>query len=189
MDRLSTLLSCFFGYMFLALSLIVTTETILRKTLNISFQGADELGGYALAVGSSLAFSITLIGRGHIRIDLLHNHLPKKIQAILNWISIVLLAAFGLLLIKVCYKIVVDTIEYQSTAPTPWATPLVYPQMVWFIALSAFGIIATIYAVRASYLLFSSRIDDLNEEFHPKGVVDELEEEIEDLDHREINPI
>jgi hypothetical protein len=51
MQRFSTFLSLLFGYMFLALSALVTFETILRKLFNMSIQGADELGGYALAVG------------------------------------------------------------------------------------------------------------------------------------------
>jgi len=184
MKRVETILSCIFGYMFIALSFFVTAETILRKVANFSFQGADELGGYALAVGSALAFTIALIGRSHIRIDILHQHFPKYLQAVLNWISAVLLAGFGLLLAKVTYKVVVDTMEYQSTAPTPWATPLIYPQGFWFITLSAFCVVATLYALYASKLFFTGQIDQLNEEFHPKGAMEELSEEIQDLSLR-----
>ena len=184
MKRVETFLSCIFGYMFIALSFFVTAETILRKVANFSFQGADELGGYALAVGSALAFSIALIGRSHIRIDILHQHFPRVVQAVLNWISAVLLAGFGLLLVKVTYKVVVDTMEYQSTAPTPWATPLIYPQGLWFITLSIFCGVAILYALYATRLFFSGRIDQLNEEFHPKGAMEELSEEVQDLNIR-----
>ena len=184
MKRVEIILSSIFGYMFIALSIFVTAETILRKVANFSFQGADELGGYALAVGSSLAFTIALIGRSHIRIDILHQHFPKYLQAVLNWLAAVLLAGFGLLLVKVTYKVVVDTMDYQSTAPTPWATPLIYPQGIWFIALSVFGIVATLYALYATRLFFTGRIDELNKEFHPKGAMEELSEEMEDIDLR-----
>ena len=184
MKRIETFLSCLFGYMFIGLSFFVTAETILRKVANFSFEGADELGGYALAVGSSLAFSIALIGRAHIRIDILHEHFPRFLQAVLNWLSVVLLAAFGALLVKVTYKVLVDTIDYSSTAPTPWATPLIYPQGIWFIALAIFGLVSLWFALYASWLFFSGRIDRLNEEFHPKGAMEELAEEIEDIDHR-----
>ncbi len=184
MKRVETILSCIFGYMFIALSFFVTAETILRKVANFSFQGADELGGYALAVGSALAFTIALIGRAHIRIDILHQHFPRYLQAVLNWIAAVLLAGFGLLLVKVTYKVVVDTMDYQSTAPTPWATPLIYPQGLWFITLSIFCGVAVLYALYASRLFFSGRIDQLNEDFHPKGAMEELSEEIKDLDLR-----
>jgi len=188
MKRVETILSCIFGYMFIALSLFVTAETILRKVANFSFQGADELGGYALAVGSSLAFTIALIGRSHIRIDILHEHFPKSIRAVLNWLAAVMLAAFGLLLINVTYKAVVDTMDYSSTAPTPWATPLIYPQGIWFVALTIFGVIATLYALKATRLMFTGRIDELNEEFHPKGAMEELSEEMKDIDLRSEDP-
>ena len=119
MKRVETILSCIFGYMFIALSFFVTAETILRKVANFSFQGADELGGYALAVGSALAFTIALIGRSHIRIDILHQHFPKLLQAVLNWIAAVLLAGFGLLLAKVTYKVVVDKWITKALLPHP----------------------------------------------------------------------
>lgn len=184
MKRLELYLSCLFGYMFIALSVFVTAETILRKVANFSFQGADELGGYTLALGSALAFTIALIGRAHIRIDLLYARFPRALQAFMNWLSAVLLAGFGLLLVKVTYKVVVDTMEYGSTAPTSWATPLIYPQGVWFIALGIFCIVACIYAFRASKLFFGGNIDTLNDEYHPKGAIEELSEEIEDLSLR-----
>lgn len=184
MKRVELILSCLFGYMFLALSFFVTAETIVRKVANFSFQGADELGGYTLAVGSSLAFTIALIGRAHIRIDLLYARFPRSMQALMNWLSAVLLAGFGLLLVKVTYKVVVDTVDYGSTAPTSWATPLIYPQGAWFVALCIFCIVACFYAVRASRLFFGGNLDKLNDEFHPKGAIEELVEEIEDLSLR-----
>ncbi|MCK5668266.1 MAG: TRAP transporter small permease, partial [Gammaproteobacteria bacterium] len=107
---------------------------------------------------------------------------------VLNWLAAVLLAAFGILLIKVTYKVVVDTMDYSSTAPTPWATPLIYPQGAWFITLAIFGVIATLYALHATRLIFTGRIDELNKEFHPKGAMEELSEEMEDLDLRTENP-
>ena len=97
--QLSTLFASIFGYIFLALSIIVTVETLGRKVLGFSLQGADELGGYALAVGSSLAFTTALIERAHIRIEMFHMMLPRAIQTILNWLSVLLIACFGILLV------------------------------------------------------------------------------------------
>ena len=184
MNRLVAVFVNLFGYLFLALSFLVTVETILRKLFNMSIQGADELGGYALAVGSSIAFAIALVGRSHIRIDILYRFFPAWMQAGLNWLSYVLMAAFSLLLGWVCLKVVNDTMDYGSTAATPWATPLIYPQSVWYGALLLFTLVAVVLALRASYLLFSNRVDRLNEEFHPKGAIEELKEEIEDLEQR-----
>lgn len=184
MSRVVTALSIAFGYMFLGLSFFVTAETIMRKVINVSFQGADELGGYALAVGSSLAFSIALVRRSHIRIDLLHIHLPLKVQAFLNWLATLLLAGLGVFLAAVSLKIIMDTFFYRSTAPTPWTTPLIYPQSIWYASLVIFAAIGVWLALRATFLLLAGRMDDINREFQPKGVVDELREELQDLKHR-----
>ena len=48
MNRLNRALAWVFGTIFIALSAIVTVETLARKIFNYSIQGADELGGYAL---------------------------------------------------------------------------------------------------------------------------------------------
>jgi TRAP-type C4-dicarboxylate transport system permease small subunit len=174
MKRFVTLTSNVFGVMMLAFAVLVTIDTIARKLLNFSFQGTDELGGYALAVGSSLA----------IRIDLLHAKLPVRVQAVLNWLSSIMLAGFGAMLVWVCYTVIIDTMAYHSTAATPWATPLIYPQSAWYAALIGFGAAGLIMALRATRLLFTGRIEELNRDYHPKGVIEELKEELEDLGAR-----
>jgi TRAP-type C4-dicarboxylate transport system permease small subunit len=93
--RMETVLATVFGVIFLGLAVVVTVETISRKLFNISLQGADELGGYALAVGSTIAFSLALLGRNHIRVDVFHEKFSPRVQALLNWISMVSLAAFA----------------------------------------------------------------------------------------------
>ena len=94
-DRIETLLATVFGGIFLGLAVVVAVETISRKLFNVSLQGADELGGYALAVGSTIAFSLALMGRNHIRVDVFHDKFSRGLQAALNWLSIVTLAAFA----------------------------------------------------------------------------------------------
>ena len=42
------------------------------------------------------------------------------------------------------------------------------------------------YAVRATLLLFTNRIDTLNHDFHPKSAKEELKEELEDLAQRQV---
>ncbi len=184
-DRIETLLATVFGGIFLTLSVVVAVETISRKLFNVSVQGADELGGYALAVGSTIAFSLALMGRNHIRVDVFHERFPRGVQAALNWLSIVSLAAFGAFIAWVAFKVIGDTLQYGSTAQTPWATPLIWPQSVWYAGLVVFALVAIGYAVRATLLLATRRIDTLNHDFHPKSTKEELKEELEDLAQRQ----
>jgi TRAP-type C4-dicarboxylate transport system permease small subunit len=184
-DRIETLLATVFGGIFLGLAVVVAVETISRKLFNVSLQGADELGGYALAVGSTIAFSLALMGRNHIRVDVFHERFPRGVQAALNWLSIVMLAALGAFIAWIAFKVIGDTLQYGSTAQTPWATPLIWPQGVWYLGLVTFALVATGYAVRATLLLATKRIDTLNHDFHPKSAKEELKEELEDLAQRQ----
>jgi TRAP-type C4-dicarboxylate transport system permease small subunit len=170
--------------MCLALSVLVSAETIMRKAFDVSLQGADELGGYTLAVTSSLAFSVALIGRNHMRIDLLHFRLPQVVQAVLNWLAIVSIAAFAGLLAWTAYGILADSIGYHSTAPTPWATPLVYPQSLWYAGLTVFAVVAAVLALRATGYLLKGRVEELSLAFSPKASTEILVEELEEAKSR-----
>ena len=180
-DRIETFLATVFGGIFLFLSVVVVVETVSRKLFNFSLQGADELGGYALAVGSTISFSLALMGRNHIRVDVFHEMFPRRVQAVMNWLSITALAVLGIFIAWVAFKVIGDTRQYGSTAQTPWATPLIWPQSVWFAGLVIFALVAFGYAVRATRLLVTGQIDTLNHDFHPKSAKEELKDELDDL--------
>lgn len=184
-DRIENILATVFGSIFLLLSVVVVVETLSRKLFNVSLQGADELGGYALAVGSTISFSLALMGRNHIRVDVFHSRFPRRLQAAMNWLSITSLALLGAFIAWVAFKVVSDTLEYGSTAQTPWATPLIWPQSVWFAGLVVFALVALGFAWRATRLLLSGQIDTLNHDFHPKSAKEELKEELDDLAQRQ----
>lgn len=184
MRRLEAILANIFGVIFLVLSFVVTVETLARKLFNFSIQGADELGGYSLAIGSTIAFSLALAGRNHIRVDVIHEMFPRGMKAALNWLSSALLAALAMLFVGVSWRVIAESHLYRSTAQTPWATPLIYPQGLWYAGLVLFALVAVGFAARATWLLVTRRIDRLNEEFHPKSAKEELKEELEDLAQR-----
>ncbi len=184
-DRIESVLATIFGGIFLLLACVVVVETVSRKVFNVSIQGADELGGYALAVGSTIAFSLALMGRNHIRVDVFHERFPRRLQAFLNWFSVLSLAVFAAFMAWIATKVITDTLQYGSTAQTPWATPLIRPQAVWYIGLVVFALVAIGYALRASSLLFKGHIDVLNYDFHPKSTKEELKEELDDLAQRQ----
>ena len=184
-DHIENVLATVFGGIFLLLACVVAVETVSRKVFNVSLQGADELGGYALAVGSTIAFSLALMGRNHIRVDVFHERFPRAMQAFLNWFSIVTLASFGTFVAWIATKVITDTLQYGSTAQTPWATPLIWPQAVWYAGLVIFALVAIGYSLRASWLLVTQRVDTLNHDFHPKSAKEELKEELDDLAQRQ----
>ena len=182
--QVSYVSSCVFGYLCVALSVFISIEVILRKFFSTSLQGADELGGYVLAITSSIAFCVALIGNNHIRIDLVHYKFPEKMQAILNWVAKLSIVLLSMLLAYASIGVLTETISYGSTAPTPWATPLKYPQFFWSIGLVLFSLLAIYYLYSATRLLIAGRWDDLRILYQPKGSTDEIKEELEDLNQR-----
>ncbi|MGM0984265.1 MAG: TRAP transporter small permease subunit [Pseudomonadota bacterium] len=184
MNGLVRIFSIVFGVIFFSLSFVVSLETLTRRLFNISLGGIDELSGYAVAVAAGLAFSVTLIQRAHIRIDLVTSRLSKQKQAFINWLASVSMALLGLFFIWLAYGVIGDTIAYSSRAPTVWATPLVYPQAPWFLALLIFCVLAVYLAVRATLLLARRDTSGLLRDYGSRSAKDELKEELEDISHR-----
>lgn len=180
-DSIERWLGTAFGLIFVGLSLLVTVETIVRKVFNFSLQGADELGGYSLAVGATIAFSLALMGRTHIRVDVFHEHLPNALKAVLDWLSAVFLAAFAVLMAWLAWYVIKDTTAYMSVSQTPWATPLKYPQSVWLTGLIVFALVAVLMASRATWLLVRGDAVQLDREFGPRSTKQEVDEELADL--------
>ncbi|THU04485.1 TRAP transporter small permease [Lampropedia puyangensis] len=183
-DKLETILATIFGLIFIGLSLIVAFETVIRKVFNVSMQGADELGGYALAIGSTLAFTVALLGRTHVRVDVFFARFPKRMRTTINWLSAVMMMAFALLMALLGWNSLVDSYEYKSVSQTPWATPLVWPQSVWVLCLAIFAIACTVYAVMSTAWLLQRRWQKIDDLLAPKSTQEEVSEELEDLQAR-----
>ncbi|WP_075221428.1 TRAP transporter small permease subunit [Acuticoccus yangtzensis] len=184
MKHFSRAASWLFGLALVALSLFVAAETVSRKLFNVSFEGADELGGYVLAIGAALSFTVALVERAHVRIDVLHGKFPAPVRAILDWLSAVSLAALGIFLVYIGTSVIRDTIAYGSTAQSPWATPLIYPQSGWFAGYVLFATASCGLAIYATALLVTGRLSKISESFDPKGAADEVREELENVQSR-----
>jgi len=187
MKNLEKVAAMLFGVVFVLLSFAVAVETTMRKVFNVSLQGVDELGGYALAVGASLAFTLALLSRAHIRIDLIHDRLPQGPRVVLNVLAMLTIAATALLFLAMAFYSLRDSIALNSTAQTPWATPIKYPQMVWFACLGLFAAVATGYAARVLWLAFTGRSEILLRDYSPRGAKEELKEELDDAKARGVD--
>jgi TRAP-type C4-dicarboxylate transport system permease small subunit len=186
MQSLERISAWVFGLAFLLLALAVAVETIMRKVFNKSLQGVDELGGYVLAVGAALSFAIALRQRTHIRIDVVHERLPKAVRVMLNALALPSLLACAAAVLYMAWFALGETIQFNATAQTPWATPLRYPQTAWVIALAVFALFALVETGVMLRTLVSGRITEMDHRYGPRGAKDELDEELADLKARGI---
>lgn len=184
MERIAQWISRLFGVALLFLSGFVALETVLRKVFNTSLQGADELGGYVLAFGASAAFVVALIDRAHVRIDVVHQKFPLRLQAWIDFAAVLSLGLLGVFFLYIGWFVINDTVAYKSTAATPWRTPLIYPQTAWYIGLALFALCSFWLSFRALRLVLAGRIEDVTREFNPKTPEEELAEELDQLSVR-----
>ena len=70
----------FGGALVLLAALLIGVDVVLRKFFDASIGGADELAGYALALGAAWALAATLLERAHIRIDSLYVLLSRRLR-------------------------------------------------------------------------------------------------------------
>jgi TRAP-type C4-dicarboxylate transport system permease small subunit len=188
LTRLENIAAAIFGMTFLGLALMVAVETIMRKVFNTSLQGVDELGGYILAGSAALAMAVALVSRAHIRIDLLHDFAPRWLRIALNIAAMAALAASAIMLLRMGWIALDETMLFNSTAQTPWATPLKYPQMAWNAALALFVAVSLFQLLRIALLAVSRRWDAVDRIYGPRGAKEELDEELADLKQRSAQP-
>lgn len=145
----SAWLAIFAGWAVFALAIFVTMEVISRKFFSFSFQSADELGGYVLAIGSVAGFSAALVSRSHTRVDLIYPFIPPVARAWLNAVAYVALAGFAIFMAKHAGSALAQSYDLGSRSFTPLRTPLWIPQLIWFVGLVFFALISTCFAVLA----------------------------------------
>ena len=173
-----------FGYAVFAYALLLSFEIIGRKLFNTSFKGIDELGGFVLAISAAIGASYTMALRGHTRVDVFLVRMPKRVQAGLNALAMVSMAAFASFAAWRGIAVLQDTIEYGSVSPN-LQQPLWIPQLIWVAGLVLFAVIATLSGLHALYLLGTGR-PEINSLYGPLSVDDELDTELEALKARKV---
>src|SRR5258708_3348836 len=186
MKKLESLAASIFGLAFLVLAIAVTIETVMRKVFNQSLQGVDELGGYILALAGALSFSVALVARAHIRIDIVHEYLPRVLRVPLNLLASLSILACAVALLRMAWFAYDESAALGATAQTPWATPLKYPQALWVAALVPFLVVCAVEVSRIVALLAKRDIREIDRSYGPRTAQDELDDELEDMKARGI---
>lgn len=164
------------GYGLLGLALLVTVEILLRRFMNFSLQGGNELGGYVLAILAAFGFSFALLERAHTRVEILIELVPGRLQAWLNLISAWCIALMAAFMAWRAAGALLESIEFGSLSGTPLMTPLWQPQSLWVVGLTFFAVTSLAIAVHSTALLVRDP-RELNRLYGTKTLEEVLEEE------------
>lgn len=175
----------FGGALILAAAVLIGIDVTLRKVFNASIGGADELAGYALALGTAWSLGATLLDRAHIRIDSLYVFFPRAVRLALDFAGLALFVAFFGLIARHGWNVAAQSWVSESRSQSALQTPTVLPQAVWLVGLALFFTVGVVLLSHAAALLARGRPADAERAISTRSAAEEVEDEIRDLKDRE----
>ena len=172
----------FGGALLILAAFIIGVDVVIRKLFNASIGGADELSGYALAIGSAWAFSFALLDRAHVRIDSLYITLPTRICALLDIVGLSVFLVFMSLVTYFGFGVFWESVKLDAHSMSPIATPLVYPQFLWVTGLGVFLMVALLLLTRATIAFVTGDLDTVSRLVGSRTVTQEIKQELHGTD-------
>ncbi|NQW49922.1 MAG: TRAP transporter small permease [Rhodospirillales bacterium] len=175
----------FGGGLVLLAAVLIGIDVLMRKFLTLSIGGADELAGYALAIGTTWGLGAALLDRAHIRIDSLYVLFPQKLRLALDLLALVLFTAFFALTLWHGFGVVGQSWTSGSRSQSALETPTIIPQFLWIAGLVAFVGIAIVILVQALRLAVAGDLHGMAQLVSTRSAEEEVEDEIRDLKGRQ----
>lgn len=171
----------FGGALILAAALLIGVDVTLRKFFNASIGGADELAGYALALGTAWSLGAALLDRAHIRIDSLYVLLPRWLRLSLDFAGLALFIAFFGLIAWHGWSVVQQSWMSGSRSQSALATPTVIPQSLWLLGLALFFVVGLALLAHAAILIARRNVSAAEQAISTRSAAEEVQEEIREL--------
>lgn len=162
----------------------ICVDIFCRAVLGSSIKGMPELNGYALAIGSAWSFGHTLVQRGHVRVDVIHNLLGPTTKAVLDVLALAIMALIAGMLCHYAFGVLMTSVRYNTVVAFSRSVHLWWFQAAWVIGLAAFAGVAITLLVRASLALARRDIRQVREIAGTIDTEDEVEAEIAATDRR-----
>lgn len=179
--RLSQFGLWFGGALILLAAILIGIDVVLRVGFNRSIGGADELSGYALAIGTSWALGAALLDRAHIRIDSLYILFSSPLRVALDLLGLALMLVFFGLVGWHGIGVFQQSLQSGSRSQSAIETPLVIPQALWLAGLALFMLTGTVLMLHALRLALRGETMAVARSIGTKSAEEEVEEEIEAL--------
>ena len=156
LEQIAATLALVAGVAVAVLAVLITIDIIGRDFFGRSIQGTDEIGGYVLAFVGSLGMALTLLRRGHPRIDLFFRFFPPLLRDALHALAQITMAGFAAFMAWHAWGELQATLRFGAITNTPLQTPLWVPQAVWLGGMVFFALTAIATMVHALLLLFTN---------------------------------
>lgn len=178
-DRGSTAAALAGGLLILAAAVIVSVDVLLRKFSTVTVGGADELSGYALAIGSTWAFAFVMLNRGNVRIDAVYQYLPRGLAAVCDLVAVLALLAFASLVAGYGWAVMSYAWQIGSHSNSALAVPLAIPLTLWWLGYGWFVACALLLLARSVAALADGDLAAVNRLIGARSVQDEAADELQ----------
>lgn len=183
--RFNRLSLWFGGSLILLAAILIGIDVLMRRFFSASIGGADELSGYALAIGTTWGLGGALLDRAHIRIDSFYTFLPLKVRLGLDVFGLVLFIAFFSLIAWYGWDVVYQSWVVGSRSQSSLEVPIVIPQFIWFLGLIVFVGTGVVLLVRALIVGVHGDLDGTAQLISTRSAKEDVDEEIQDLRRRQ----
>jgi TRAP-type C4-dicarboxylate transport system permease small subunit len=160
---------------------LIGVDVTLRKLFNASIGGADELAGYALALGTAWSLGAALLDRAHIRIDSLYVLFPRWLRLALDFAGLALFIAFFGLIARHGWSVVQQSWVSGSRSQSALQTPTVLPQSLWLVGLALFLLIGLALLAHAVMLIARGNAAAAAQAISTRSAVEDVKREVQDL--------
>ncbi|OGA18267.1 MAG: hypothetical protein A3I63_07665 [Betaproteobacteria bacterium RIFCSPLOWO2_02_FULL_66_14] len=174
----------FGGTLVLLAAMLIGIDVVLRKFFNASIGGADELAGYALAIGTAWSLAAALLERAHIRIDSLYVRLPSRLRLALDFAGLALLVAFFGLIAWHGSRMVMQSWTSGSRSQSALQIPTVVPQSIWILGLAVFVVIGILLFAHALMHAVRGRVGEIARAIGTRSAEEDVAAEIRDREER-----
>jgi TRAP-type mannitol/chloroaromatic compound transport system permease small subunit len=167
------------GILLFAAAFVVSIDVTIRKVLRMSVGGADELSGYAFAIGVAWALPFALLRRANVRIDALYQHMPPRVAAVLDIAALLALATFATVLARFAWEVLATSWLLGALSNSQLKVPLWIPQGLWFLGLALFCAATALVSVRAVLALAGGDLATVRELAGARSIAEEARNEAE----------
>jgi TRAP-type C4-dicarboxylate transport system permease small subunit len=167
------------GWNYVACALFITLDVLCRNFLGVSSTATVELTGYMLAGGIAWSLGHALAERAHIRVDVLASRAPVAVRAWLHLVSLALLAAFAGFITWAAWHLVSESVIFDAHDNTALRVPLVIPQGIWAVGITAFLVMVLALLLEAMLVLAAGRGAELDPLLAARGFQEETQEALE----------
>jgi len=117
----------------LTVMMLLTASDVTLRQFKFPIMGTDDITAFLMAILVSFGLAYCAIRKGHVRVDLIVERLPSRVQAIIDTVTTLL----GLgLCILITWQSFVNMVSLYTSGATSWTLNIIaFP----FAGLVAFG--------------------------------------------------